>query len=116
MALSVIDSPATRRASAKCGNAAAHVAASVVSTRFAPMKHSSLAVAGLSSTFCESGTFRVSASMFDSQLSIVRNDLSAIDGGGVMLEGTSAAFHVQINWLPCPPLAASSLARITYEW
>ena len=90
------------------------MAASVVSVSAEPMKHSSVAVAGLSSsTFCAGGMFRVSDSIVESQLSIVRNDLSAIDGGGPMLVGTSAASHVQISWLPCPPFAASSRARMT---
>ncbi len=75
----------------------AHVAASVVSTNVGPMKHLSVAPDGLSSsTFCESGTFRGSLSMFDSHLSMRRNDCCAIPGGGTMLKNN--AFHVQISW------------------
>ena len=40
--------------------------------------------------------------MFDSQLSIARNDFSAIAGGGAMFVGTNAASHVQISWLRVP--------------
>jgi hypothetical protein len=59
----------------------------------------SVASDGLSaSTFCESGTSRESLSMFDSQRSMSRKDLSAIDGGGPM--PNVAPFHVQITWFP----------------
>ena len=81
------------------------------------MKHSSVAPDGLSSsTFSLSGLLLVSASMFDSHLSISRNDFSAIAGGGPMFVGTSAPSHVQMSWFACVWFAASSRARRTYEW
>jgi hypothetical protein len=33
-----------------------------------------------------------------------------------MFVGTKAASQVQISWLPWPSFAASSRARMTYEW
>ena len=41
-------------------------------------------------------------SIVESQLSIVRKDFSAIDGGGAMFVGTKAASHVQISWFAVP--------------
>ena len=94
--MSVHGSPATSRESPKYGKAAAHAAASVVSVNDAPMKHSSLKPEGLSSsTFCESGTSRVSASIVASHASIVRNDFSVTVGGGPMPK--IEPFHVQMS-------------------
>ena len=103
IALSISGSPATSRASPKCGNAAAHAAGSVVSVSAAPMKHSSVAPAGLSSsTFCASGTFRVSR-LDRREPAVHREERLQRDRTAAGRCPTArSASHVQISWFAVP--------------